>query len=291
MTRRQSFLVAAVVVIAAIIVVLVWPAEPQYRGRSIQKCFYMTGGVAARLDPEADAEAFRAMGPTAVPFLVRRLEAAPSPRWTKLLSYVSTTASEISRQNKEMWQSRAAYLLGEMGPAAKSAETNLVRAAAGGNWSLRGSATIALMKIRREPIAPLIEKLKDTSDWRAWYENAMMVGEFGARAEPAIPILLAALQDTNNVIQAHALIALGMIARQPDKCIPAMVPFLASANISDQQKALGSLLRFGTNALVARKEIQALVNDPDPWTQREARRGTQWLAGLETAWTNGVTAR
>jgi hypothetical protein len=62
------------------------------------------------------------MGREAVPFLVRRLEAAPSERVKGLLSKVSSTASEVYRQRKEMWRYRAAYLLGEIGPAAKSAE-------------------------------------------------------------------------------------------------------------------------------------------------------------------------
>lgn len=126
------------------------------------------------------------------------------------------------------------------------------------------------MKIRQQPPDALIERLKDTSDWRAWYENAMMVGEFGSRAEPAVPILLAALKDTNNIIQAHALIALGMIARQPDRCIPAIVPFLSSPDVSDRQKALGALVAFGTNALVARSAIQIALADSDPVVRRLA---------------------
>ena len=98
----------------------------------------------------------------------------------------------------------------------------------------------------------------------------MMVGQFGAEAEPAVPILLEALQHTNNVIQAHALIVSGMIARQPEQCIPAIVPFLTSANVSDRQKAIRALRDFGTNALPARHAIQGALNDSDPWVRSEA---------------------
>jgi len=56
-----------------------------------------------------------------------------------------------------------------------------------------------------------IEKLKDTSDLDALYQDAMMIGEFGTDATNAIPNLIAALNPTNHpVIQAHAVIALGM---------------------------------------------------------------------------------
>jgi hypothetical protein len=123
--------------------------------------------------------------------------------------------------------------------------------------------------------------LKDTSDWQAWYENAMMVGRFGSRAEAAVPILLDALKHTNNIIQAHALIAVGMIARQPDRCIPAIMPFLSSSNDSDRQKGLGALLAFGTNAVVARNAIQAALTDSDPWVRRLAGRAMKKLDSME----------
>ena len=224
--------------------------------------------------------AFRAMGPDAVPFLVRRMETAPSWRIERALSVITVRSGLAYRQKREMWQQEAAYLLGELGPAARSAELNLVKAAGGPRWGLGGAATVALMKIRQQPLQPLIEKLKDTNDGTAWYENAMMVGQFGSRAEPAIPILLDALQHTNNIIQGHALLALGMIARQPNECIPAIVPFLSSPIVSDRQKALGALLGFGTNAIVARKAIQSALTDSDPWVRMEAARAIKILDGM-----------
>jgi hypothetical protein len=196
---------------------------------------------------------------------------------------LSTIPEEIYRQRKEMWQERAAYLLGEMGAGAQSAETNLTNAAASSNWSLRGAATVALMKIRQQPPDSLIEQLKDTSNWHAWYENAMMVGQFGARAEPAVPILLNALQDPSPIIQAHALIALGMIDRQPEKCVPAIMGFLASPDRGLRQKAIRALVAFGTNAMPARQAIQSALNDSDPYVRREAKSAMKMLARATTS--------
>jgi HEAT repeat protein len=255
--------------VAVLMIWTLWPSGPSY-----QRIFYHPG--------ENDAEAFRAMGQDAVQFLIRRLEDAPSERVKALLEWPFTTPKEIYRQRKEMWQSRAAYLLGEMGTAAQSAEANLTNAAGNGNWSLRGAATVALMKIRKEPLDPLIGRLRDTTNWQTWYENAMMVGQFGARAEPTVPILLEALQHSNNIIQAHALIALGMISRKPDKCVPAIVPFLTSPNLGHRQKAMGALRAFGTNALPAKTAIQGALNDTDPWVRREAEKAIKTLEDLKT---------
>ncbi len=263
-----AFVFAFVVAVTAILIAR--PRGPSYGGKSINKWFYAVGDFRAPPDPEADRAAFRAMGSNAVPFLIARLQAAPSERIREALARIWTPASEIYRQRKQMWQSRAAFLLGEMGPLALAAEPILVQSAATGFWAVQGEAKVALMKIRQESPDTLIEKLNDTSDWRAWYENAMMVGEFGARAEPAVPILLQALQHTNNIIQAHALIALGMISRQPEKCVPAILPFMNSRSVSDRQKAIGALRSFGSNAFSAKPAIEKALNDNDPWVRRQA---------------------
>jgi len=272
-TGKQKVVAITAVTAAVLVIWTLWPSGPSYRGISINNWFYHPG--------ENDTEAFHAMGQDALPFLIRRLEDAPSERVKSVLEKLSTTLKEIYRQRKEMWQHRAAYLLGEMGSAAQSAEASLTNAAGSGNWSLRGAATVALMKIRKEPLDPLIEKLRDMSGWQAWYENAMMVGQFGSQAEPAVPILLDALQHSNNIIQAHALIALGMIGRQPDKCVPAIVPFLTSPSISDRQKAMGALRAFGTNALPAKNAIQGALNDSDPWVRSEADSALKTLAEMK----------
>ncbi|MBA4146922.1 MAG: HEAT repeat domain-containing protein [Verrucomicrobia bacterium] len=260
-TGRQKVVATAAIAAAILALWALWPSGPSYQGRSMKSWFYDRG--------ENDTEAFRAMGSAGVPFLIERLEDAPSERVT-LLVKLSIVSKESYRQNKVMWQHRAAYLLGEMGTAAQKAEPKLAKAATSENWSLRGGATVALMKIRQESPDSLIEQLRDTSDPQAWYQTGMMVGQFGAQSEPAVPILLEALQHTNNVIQAHALIALGMIARQPDKCIPAIVPFLTSPNVSDRQKAIGALLAYRTNALPATDAIQKALSDSDPWVRSDA---------------------
>ena len=140
---------------------------------------------------------------------------------------------------------------------------------------------VALMKIKQEPPDALIEKLKDTRDWEAWYQNAITVGQFGYRAEPAIPILLEALQHTNSAIEVHALVALGMIGRQPDRCIPAILPFMTSPSLDYRQKAILALRLFGTNAFRARTAIKSALADPDPYVRLQAEIAMRKLGPME----------
>jgi hypothetical protein len=74
-----------------------------------------------------------------------------------------------------------------------------------------------------------------------------------------------------------------MIARQPDKCIPAILPFVTSPNLSDRQKAMGALLSFGTNALSAKKAIQSALNDSDYWVRKQARIAMKTLGKIESS--------
>lgn len=273
----------ALLAAAIIVLLLLLPSEPSYQGQPISKWFYRQRTFTLSPDPDSDRAVFRAMGGRSVPFLVRRLEDAPSAKLTDLLAKVSSTGSEFYRQRKMIWQARAAYLLGEMGAEARSAEANLSKAAVSGDRGLRQAATVALMKIRHQPPDSLIQKLKDTSDWQAWGDNAIMAAQFGALAESAVPILFGALENTNNLIQAQSLVALGMIAQQPDQCIPAILPFLTSPNVSDRQRAMGALLSFGTNALRARKAIQAALTDSDPWIRQQAEIANKTLERTESS--------
>lgn len=281
LSKKLTLIVLAVMLTTVAVILLARSPQPSYQGQSVSEWFHLPADHNWVYDRELDSQAFRAMGSEAVPFLVDRMQRAPSKTRERLLEKVSSGLSLSYRQNSERWQSRAAYLLGEIGSAAESAVPDLRAATNSSNWALRGAATVALMKVGGEPIEPLIEKLKDTRDYSAWYQNAMMVGRFGSRAESAVPILLDALKHTNNIIQAHALIALGMIAQQPDQCVPAIVPFLTSPNVSDRQKAIGALLGFGTNAITAKAEIRSALGDSDPWVRSRAAHAMEQLEGME----------
>ncbi len=111
------------------------------------------------------------MGAEAVPFLVGRMEDAPLKILMEVFEWFSETPSRIFQQRKEMWQGRAAFLLGEMGSHASEAELVLGTVQKSPNWYLQGAAKVALMKINQESPDTLIAKLSDTSDSTSWYRT------------------------------------------------------------------------------------------------------------------------
>jgi hypothetical protein len=278
--KRQQIVAGAACVGAIGVLVLLWligasPHKRQeltYRGEPISKWFFQAPAPwgASAGDPETDREAFRAMGRQAVPFLTHRLEGDPPPTGIRAVVRALLPAARQGGPQKSTWQIRAAYLLGEIGPEAKIAESNLVKAAT--TFSpVRYPARLALVKIRQEQPEQVIAALKSATNWMAWVDNAIVLGQFHARAEAAVPILLAALQDPNITVQGHALSALGQIGRRADQCVPAIQPFLASPDSSLRQKAIASLGGFGAEALPAMEAIRSALEDADPWVRGRAR--------------------
>lgn len=105
----------------------------------------------------------------------------------------------------------AAESLGELGPAAKSALPDLIKALKGNDGAIRGGAIRSLGKIHSEPetvIPLLIPFLQDDNlDVAA----AKALAEFGGLAEPAVPKLLPLLHAKDNDDRAAAKAALKKI--------------------------------------------------------------------------------
>ncbi len=216
------------------------------------------------------------MGAAVIPCLNKALEWKPSPLMLNLYQRFPRFPLAVRYvQGGSDPRAGAAFGLGEIGPDAHVAISNLQNLEAardlGSSWYPNLAARAALIKIRGEPLSPYIEELRDTSDCLKWYPKAMMLGQFGTNGVAAVPVLLAALNPTNNdIIHGHALIALGQIRCRPDLCVPAITPFLRSPSVSSQQKAMHALLAFGPDAKPAVNEIIVSLSDPDPWTRHMA---------------------
>ncbi|HWY74483.1 MAG TPA: HEAT repeat domain-containing protein [Verrucomicrobiae bacterium] len=105
----------------------------------------------------------------------------------------------------------AAQRLGALGPAARSAVPDLIKAVKGKDPAIRASAISALGKIHSEPetVIPLLIQYLDDDNLDVAAANAL--AEFGSLAKPAVPKLLPLLHVKDDDDQAAARAALKKI--------------------------------------------------------------------------------
>lgn len=234
--------------------------------------------------PPREVHAFRAFGVKGVAYLIERLEGKPLERIIKLESVpegVRERLRERARKQQETTKRHtAARLLGDLGKDATEAIPYLEEAANDEDWLLRVGAKVALMKIRNEPIDPLIDELSATLGHQHWNRTAIMVGQFGSQAEKAIPILLDMLEKPETMdalaIDAHAIDALGMIAGQPEKCVPAIAEFLKHPSRACRQKAITALMSFAEHNQLVLPALQSATKDKDGLVSSRAK----WIIGM-----------
>jgi HEAT repeat protein len=81
------------------------------------------------------------------------------------------------------------------------------------------NAEIALVEFGKGIIPLLIENLKSRR-YKSRISAAKILGEFGPEAHTAIPVLVNALEDENNLVRENAARALGDICRKPESEVP-----------------------------------------------------------------------
>jgi HEAT repeat protein len=165
----------------------------------------------------------------------------------------------------------AAYALGEMGRTAIDAIAVLEEATVNPQSYICPAATAALMKIRDEPLEPLIEQLDDPAIMFSWMLNVKVVAEFESNAEPAIPNIIAAInRSKGNNTETFGSIALGRIQRRPDLCVPVLASILDYPSPSARSSAMDALLAFGADARPALPKIIEALDDLDPYVRNSA---------------------
>ena len=212
-------------------------------------------------DPEvqwAAAECLAGIGPEAaeaVPALVRMLK----------------NRSRANQRYEMMAVLGTAHALGEIGPAASAAIPALEEVTNDPTLARsHAAAAVAMIKIGQGSFRTFFERLKDTSDERKWYLVAAEVGRLGANAEPAVPLLLAGFQRTNDRIRRIAAMAVGQLHRQPDLCLRPLVSLLDSATNNLRDIALSALANFGQAAKPVAPEIARYLTDSDVGVRRNA---------------------
>jgi HEAT repeat protein len=132
------------------------------------------------------------------------------------------------------------------------------------------TAELTILRIKGESCQPFIEKLRNYSSSNTWWQRVSLVSELGTNAESAVPLILSVLRkipSTNTTDLYFAIEALGQIHRQPEVCVPAIIPFLKSNDFETRRRAVVALAAFGSDARPAVKEIIQCITPGWPVSQ------------------------
>jgi HEAT repeat protein len=211
------------------------------------------------------AAAFSEMDERAVRWLAAQLNWRPSGLKATLNNMVARIISAKFFNDEPDRREVAAMGLGQLGPRAVSAVPSLEavfqHAAEPRAWSARAAALGALIRIRREPLEPYLEKLRDpsASDWQM-YATAMW--HLGTNGAPAVPHLVRALeQPAHEGIIQTTVNTLAAIHSQPELTVPALTRQLDHSNQLVRGNAIRGLALFGTAAKPAWPGLTSRLQD------------------------------
>lgn len=145
--------------------------------------------------------------------------------------------------------SRAATALGEMGPTAHAAIPALESATRDHYNRVACRAQAALMKIRQEPVEPLISFLSEPKSTN-WDAAVLVVKYLGTNAESAVPLLLQALQQAPQIeavrpyVKMQVVEALGGVASHSELSVPALMSCIKDINPGIRRRAIDGLCKF-----------------------------------------------
>jgi len=263
---RFALIAFASVVGIVFVLLLLIGQEPRFHGHPLS--FWTAKLQVGTQRDEAEAtEALHAMGKSAVPYLISALKKTDSPLRLKLMMYGShlRILSKWLKPTSPLSRIQAAQALGEIGPSASNAipaleacRTNFVEPI----------ATAALMKIKEEPVAPLIQRLDVVGpDRPEWCETARVLAEFGTNARAVIPALCRGVASTNNTAVFGSAIALGRIHCDPEVALPALINALNHVSWPFNNIIIGAIGNFEGEAKPAVPALRKYLQDPNSWVR------------------------
>jgi HEAT repeat protein len=184
--------------------------------------------------------AIRGIGTNGIPFLLRQLRARDLGVMQKVRPYVRLQwrTNYPFRDESSEKRRRGAYGLAALG-------TNAVSA-----------------------VPDLIEIGTDHPEEDGRYMAVFALRTLGPAAEPAIPFLIRCLTNDAFTIRDDAAIALGVIGRQSELSVPALIQFVenranGSANSIEVRDAIEAIAQFGPKAQVAGPVLLSLLSHSD----------------------------
>lgn len=282
--RGALVLVLALVAIGALLYAS-RTTEPSFQGRALSQ--WLGDIENARDDHEAESakNAVRQIGTNAIPSLLGMMQAEDSKLKETLITLLARLhISRVRITDASGKHLRALFGFQALGTQASSAipelktlmnNPKIVHFTAGAlvNISPDGvkAATSGLQStnalVRRETagVLGLLGLVRFRTN-----ASPTQVGLLHTQANIAVPPLIRALNDSDELTRARAATSLGLLGQKAEIAVPALIKNLQETNgwriPASAAKGLG---RFGTNAVAALPALKAIVTHQD-WRVREA---------------------
>jgi len=265
-----------------------------YEGKSVEDWSLQLFGAPSQSDRDAAADAFKQMGPIAVPKLVKQLRTRdPLFRrqvWTIGLSLPRKVRSKVAGQIKPpvaaVRRAAAARALAVIGPAAAPAVPALSKAIRDAEPQVSLDAACALGQIGEASVPELIRALADNHG-SVRHMAAFSLGVIGPAAAPAIPALIELLPDKEPYVRnasANALFNTGAPGHQ------AVMEALTNRNADIRQGAAFVVTGFNLPLQELVPPLLQMMSDTEPNCRVEAVKSTFRLRILNLALMKGVTS-
>ena len=250
MRKKHRILFATLVV--ALLGAIAWVAlrrnepEPIYQGKSLSEWLAIydpTNTVRSPEDLQATQAAIREMGTNAIPVLLRMMR-TQDPRWKEWLINLARRQSvvPVRHVSSASLHERAALGLTVLGHQADSAIPDLIQ-------------------IYDQNLSP---------DSQASVVRVLAL--LGPSARAAVPSLIRGATNTNEVVRANVIYALGKIHADPDLVVPVLIKSLQDDSPLIRAQAATALGDFGPAAKAAVPALVELRKNPgtnasaSPWT-------------------------
>jgi HEAT repeat protein len=288
--RRSAvfILLLAALVVGSLLYYFLQTSEPSWQGKTLSR--WISGLEAINVNPtDEQRAALHAMGEPAVTHLIATLRRRDSLIKRKFVAYAQHHADIHNRFiapmyiiPEDLYHAQAATALGEIGPAARTAIPALMAESTNSDEFVAARARAALIKIRQEPITPLLATIANTSSTN-WYVAVLTAKFLGTNGESVVPLLVNSLQGSNiRGARVYSLWALQGIASRPDIAVPALTNSLQDSNPDIRLAAVAALCEFKE----AKEEVVPLLIariqlDPDRNVWYGASRGLEKLVNQD----------
>jgi hypothetical protein len=253
--------------------------EPSFQGRTLSE--WLSDIENARDDRAAEPanNAVRQIGTNAIPYLLGMMRAEDS-KLKETFNTLVTKAHIYRLRISDAGEKHLRALLGfeALGPQAGSAIPELTVLV--NDPKIARFATLGLVNISPDGVEAATPGLRSTNPL-VRREIAGVLGTLGivrfttnatparmavlrAQAEFAVPPLIGALNDSDELTRARAGTSLGLLGQKPEIVVPALIRNLAETNgWRIPASAAKGLSRFGSNAVAALPALKAIAGHQD----------------------------